>query len=118
MASVSRWIAGVALVAVAFSGCGNDGAPEKSEEKGSASLLSAPDAGMVTALAAADAADGTADKVVSKCVTCMLHMAGKPDTTATCGEYTLHLCSKHCQESFTHDPRKALLSLKTTEKAK
>lgn len=66
-------------------------------------------------LAKADAADGTVDKVISKCVTCMLTMDGKPDHSATYGEYTVHLCSEECEETFTANPEKALAALRFPE---
>jgi Fe-S oxidoreductase len=69
-------------------------------------------AALLAAAAKADAADGTVDKVVSKCVTCMLGMEGKPEHAAAWGEYTVHLCSAECKETFTKDPEKALLALK------
>jgi YHS domain-containing protein len=71
-----------------------------------------PSAAALVALAKADAADGKVDKVVSKCLTCMLGMEGKPENAATYGEFTLHFCSKNCKEAFLSDPEKVVLALK------
>lgn len=71
-----------------------------------------PSQAALAALAKADAADGTADKVVSKCVVCSLAMDGSPDYAATYGEYAVHLCSKECREAFLKDPEGILAALK------
>ena len=63
-------------------------------------------------LAAADAVDGTTDKVVSKCLTCNLGMDGDAAHTATAGDYKLHLCSDHCKAGFEKDPAGALAAVK------
>lgn len=66
-----------------------------------AAAPTAADAAAVEAiLAKADAADGTVDKIVSKCAGCGLGMAGLPEHSADCHGYTLHLCSAHCKESY------------------
>ena len=62
-------------------------------------------------LAAADAADGQVDQVVSQCVTCGLAMEGKEDCAETVGDYSIELCSPTCQQVFKKDPAKALLAL-------
>lgn len=62
-------------------------------------------------LAAADAADGTADHVVEKCISCSLKMAGKAGHSVTVNDYQLHLCSADCQVSFAKDAGGALLAL-------
>jgi hypothetical protein len=75
-----------------------------------------PGAAALAALAKADAADGKVDKIVSRCLTCMLGMEGRPENAATYGEFTLHFCSKPCKEAFLNDPEKAALALKFPEK--
>ena len=50
--------------------------------------------------------------MVSKCLTCSLAMDGKPDHEVTFGDYTLHLCSDHCVETFSNDPELALSKVK------
>ena len=95
-----------ALLIVILAGCGKDEAG-KEPAAGTPGLSEAS----LAALAKADAADGTTDKIVSKCPTCMLAMDGKAEFSATCGDYTVHLCSEHCKESFTKDPNKALAKL-------
>jgi hypothetical protein len=75
-----------------------------------------PSAAALAVLAKADAADGKADKVVSKCLTCMLGMEGRPENAATYGKFTLHFCSTTCKEKFLKDPEKAVLALKFPDK--
>jgi hypothetical protein len=114
----SSWNAVRALCLVCvllWTGCGRTEAP--STPKSSASQGDRG-AAVLAAVAKADAADGTVDKVVSKCVTCMLGMEGKPEFAAAWGEYTVHLCSAECKETFTKDPEKALLALKFPEEKK
>lgn len=50
-----------------------------------------------TILATADMADGTADKVVSKCAGCKLGMDGKAEHAVLAHGYTLHFCSEACK---------------------
>jgi|WetSurMetagenome_2_1015567.scaffolds.fasta_scaffold13150_3 YHS domain-containing protein len=71
-----------------------------------------PSKAALAALAKADAADGKVDKVVSKCLTCKLGMAGRPENAATYGKYTLYFCSTTCKEQFLKDCEKAVLALK------
>jgi len=73
-------------------------------------IANTPSAAALAILAKADAADGTVDKVVSKCLVCVLEMEGKPEHSTAYGEYTLHLCSAYCKESFTKEPEKTLLA--------
>jgi YHS domain-containing protein len=73
-------------------------------------------AAALTTLAKADAADGKVDKIVSRCLTCMLGMEGRPENAATYGGFTLHFCSTSCKEAFLSDPEKAVLALKFPEK--
>ena len=95
-----------AILVTALAGCGGDDA-----DKPAASGKNGLSAGSLAALAKADAADGAPDKVVSKCPTCMLAMDGKAAFSATCGEYTVHLCSEGCKEAFAKDPEGALAKL-------
>ena len=108
----SSWNAGKAMCFVCvllLTGCGKTEAPPTPEQGASQVDRGAA---LLAAVAKADAADGTVDKVVSKCVTCMLGMEGKPEFATAWGEYTVHLCSAECKETFTKDPEKALLALK------
>jgi len=63
-------------------------------------------------LAKADAADGTVDKIVSKCAGCGLGMAGKKEYAATTSGYTLHFCSEQCKTDFEKDPSRAVMDMK------
>jgi hypothetical protein len=75
-----------------------------------------PSAAALAALAKADAADGKVDKIVSKCLMCMLRMDGRPENAASYGQFTLHFCSKACKEAFINDPEKAVLAVKFPSK--
>ncbi len=97
------------LVAFSTAGCGNAGKPEESSD--TPSTVAAPSPAALDSLEKADAADGSADRVVSKCVTCKLHMEGKAEYSVSYGEYTVHLCSDYCKSSFVKEPEKALLNL-------
>ena len=55
-------------------------------------------------LAAADAHDGTVDKVVSECTGCGLGMPGDPAHSVTYEGYELHFCSDSCKSTFEADP--------------
>lgn len=113
-----RWIsvpASCLVCAFLLMGCSKTEVPATTKNSAS---QSGPGAATLAVLAKADAADGTVDKVVSKCVTCMLGMEGKPEFAAAWGEYTVHLCSAECKETFTKDPEKALLALKFPEEKK
>ena len=66
-------------------------------------------------LAKADLADGTADKVVSKCAGCSLRMDGSADHTLAAGEYSMHFCSDGCNEGFSKDIEKSILAMKVPE---
>ena len=62
-------------------------------------------------LAAGDLADGTADKVVHKCASCMLKMDGSADHTASIGGYEVHACSAECKERMESDPESVFAPL-------
>ena len=55
-------------------------------------------------LQGADAADGTNDHVVVKCVVCGLTMDGTSEHVSRYAGYELHFCSAECKETFDHDP--------------
>ena len=69
------------------------------------------DEATLAALASADAMDGTADHVVSKCAGCKLMMDGKQDHSVAVGDYTLHLCSTTCRDHFVGDLSAGLAGL-------
>jgi YHS domain-containing protein len=101
------------LSAFLMLGCAGGKTPSAADNSVNATK---PSAVALVALAKADVADGKVDKVVSKCMTCMLGMEGKPENAATYGEFTLHFCSKTCKEAFLSDPEKVVLALKFPEK--
>lgn len=75
-------------------------APAATEGEGAAPSL---DEVTLAGLASADAMDGTADHVVSKCAGCKLMMDGKEEHSVAVGDYTLHLCSTTCRDHFVGD---------------
>ncbi len=76
-------------------------------------LDQALDPALSAALAAADAADGKIDRVVSKCMTCSLHMDGEEKYRADAYGYTMHLCSENCLFWFERNPERAIRALPT-----
>ncbi|GEM_PF-977082 len=62
-------------------------------------------------LAQADAADGTVDHVVSKCVGCGLAMEGTAEHALKVGGDELHFCSEDCKHRFAGNAADALLAL-------
>ena len=66
-------------------------------------------------LALADAADGTADKIVSRCAGCSLGMDGSSEHALELSGYELHFCSEGCKERFGAEPEKAILALAIPE---
>jgi len=62
-------------------------------------------------LQAADAADGTNDRIVAKCAVCKLAMEGTTEHVSRYAGYELHFCSAECKETFDHDPHAALRRL-------
>jgi len=62
-------------------------------------------------LEAADGADGTTDRVVSKCAVCKLVMKGTTEHASRYAGYELHFCSAECKETFDHDPRAVIRRL-------
>ena len=99
----------IMLIAIGLFGCSSNEVQTESVEVPSA--LPALEGEALLALEAADAADGATDKLVSKCVTCKLHMDGKTEHSVGVGDYQVNLCSDYCLKSFIRDPVKALLAL-------
>ncbi len=95
------------ILAVGLVGCGNGEAPTGKTTKTPA----ASGTGVAAILAKADAKDGMTDKVVTKCVTCMLGMDGEADYSVKIDEYEVHLCSPDCKKFFEQNPEKALKNL-------
>jgi hypothetical protein len=62
-------------------------------------------------LAKADAFDGAADHVVSRCPSCALAMEGSAEHTLQVGDYELHFCSDHCRGTFAEGAETALLAM-------
>ncbi len=62
-------------------------------------------------LAAADAADGRTDKVISKCASCRLGMDGDAQHASMHAGYELHFCSPECKTRFDADPDKIIAKL-------
>jgi YHS domain-containing protein len=103
--------AGIAIVLGTFLwSCSNEAAPDESVAE--PPQVSSPSATTLVALDKADAADGSSDKVVAKCLSCNLSMAGKAEHASTYGEYEVHLCSTHCKAYFEKNQEKVLASLK------
>ena len=70
---------------------------------------------LLSRLAAADAADGSTDKVIHKCIGCSLHMDGDPAFAATAHGYEAHLCSEQCLYRFERDPDRVILQMQPPE---
>lgn len=104
------------------SGCKKDEAPQP--PAGDDTAAKAPDATVppavtdaadaVAKLVRADEQDGTADKVIGKCVMCGLRMDGTPDYTSSHAGYTLHFCSADCKQHFDDGPAAAIAALNVT----
>lgn len=62
-------------------------------------------------LTAADAVDGTTDKVVGKCAGCALGMDGSPDHKLEMEGYAMHFCSAGCKDGFSADTAKKVLAM-------
>jgi YHS domain-containing protein len=99
--NLMRFVQTVCLTGVLLLGaCSKDKAPQEApaDQKGE----------LMARLASADAADGTTDKIVSKCSTCALRMDGKAENELKLEGYTLHFCSASCKETCEKDPMKVL----------
>jgi len=77
-----------------------------------ASASAGSDEQVTAILAKADAADGTTDKVVSKCSGCSLVMNGKAEHDLKFHGYSLHFCSGMCRDGFAEDTTKSILAMK------
>lgn len=102
------------LVAMVGWGCGSGtGEPVAEEDLGEpaaqAEEATRPDA--ATQLALADAFDGVADHVISRCPSCGLAMDGSPEHAMQFAGYELHFCSAGCLDSFAADPEAGILAL-------
>ena len=89
-----------ALVAIPFllpAGCKKDDTVKKGD--------------VLAKLAKADAVDGAADKVVSKCGGCALRMDGSDEHAITVSGYAMHFCSAKCKKDFSKDPGRSVLAL-------
>ena len=114
------WPLVVSLLLLMMPGCdsagpGAPGGSSESREHAEAASGSAASDEILTRLAQADAADGTADKVIRKCVTCSLYMDGDAAHAATAHGYEVHLCSESCLDRFQRDPDRAVLSMKPAQ---
>jgi len=96
-------------------GSGGAGAPDEPASHAQAPASGAANDEILTRMAQADAADGTTDKVIRKCVTCSLYMDGDAAHAATAHGYEVHLCSESCLERFERDPDRAVLSMKPAQ---
>ena len=108
----------VIFVVISTVGCGgNDMVPPISttpEMNGTVSAQAAMNDEKTTladALSAADMADGTADKVITKCAVCNLSMDGDPKLSVELSEYTAHLCSHDCKVNFEQNGEEILKAL-------
>jgi hypothetical protein len=105
-----RFIALAPLILV-LAACSEKTDPKPVPEPGP-KPASKPEVNVPKALEAADKADGTADKIVGKCLMCNLGMDGKPELAAKHEGYTFHMCSAGCKTIFEKDPVKALGKVK------
>lgn len=69
------------------------------------------DPAVLAILAKADSADGTPDKVVSKCGGCSLRMDGTAANEITVSGYKMRFCSPDCKGRFEKEPAKAILAM-------
>jgi len=106
-----------ATAAIALTGCRKEETPTDTPK--AVSATKAPVAAVaetppaVTAmLAKADAADGTTDKIVSKCAGCALRMDGSEAHEFSVSGYKMRFCSEVCQDGFEKDPNTSILAMK------
>lgn len=95
--------------AVVFAGCRKDESTTASSAASAVAKIT--DDQLLSKLAEADAADGTTDKVVSKCLMCKLGMDGDAAHSVEFMGYTLHFCKDDCLERFKQDSAKAIADL-------
>lgn len=91
----------VASLSVAPAAAGLNVAPVA--EVAAALNVAAPTFDKTAALAKADLADGTADKVAQKCMGCSLAMDGDAAHAIEHEGYTLHMCSSECKMNAESD---------------
>jgi hypothetical protein len=78
-------------------------APAPAAEPAAAGENNAPTFDKGAALAKADLADGTEDKVAQKCAGCSLAMDGDAAHSIEHEGYTLHMCSSECKMNVEGD---------------
>jgi YHS domain-containing protein len=105
MALMTRPLCTLLVAATLLVACGKTRAPQQA----AAPALTAAE--VETKLAAADLADGHADKVVAKCAACRLGMDGDAANASQHAGYTLHFCSEECKHRFDADPDKVIAKL-------
>lgn len=110
----------LALLALVV-GCGDttkpNAEPGEKEQASAPVTLELTETSLKT-LAAADAADGSADQTVHLCYSCALGMDGKSEFAATAGEYTLHFCSAGCLDHFQENAEKTIADTKIPDASK
>ncbi len=100
------------LLAIA---CDPGASPQPAAQSPTAATAGGADAEVLARMAEADAADGTVDRVIRKCMGCSLHMDGDPSHKATAHGYEAHLCSEQCLYRFERDPDAVVMSMKPPE---
>jgi len=105
-----------ATAAILVAGCRKDKTPTVTPK--AASTVKTPVAipaevqpAVAAMLAKADVADGTIDKIVSKCAGCALRMDGSEQYEFAVSGYKMRFCSKDCKGRFEKDPAKAILAM-------
>jgi YHS domain-containing protein len=109
--SATRW-SWILVACLLLIGACDRGAPGETQERSSVGDVGDE---VLARMAEADAADGTVDKVIRKCVTCSLYMDGDAAYTATAHGYEVHLCSESCLDRFQRDPDRAVRSMKPAQ---
>ena len=111
-----------ALVSLSFAGCKKEEpkapappAERQPEPPTGTEETAAATADVEAKLAAADAYDGTTDKVVSKCPICGLGMDGSSEHALEFSGYTLHFCTATCKQEFETHPTETILALQVPE---
>jgi YHS domain-containing protein len=104
-----KLLASLSLSLLLACGGGAPAAPEAAAPVASAPAPATAPAAAPTPLEAAcvekaDAADGTADKVVHKCAGCGLAMAGSAEHASSHEGVTFHSCSEGCKGKLDADP--------------
>ena len=107
----------VAVLSVLLAGCGSESTdpaptdPTTSKPSTGKMMEEGGNAAITAQLAAADAVDGTTDKVVTKCAGCALGMNGKADHALDVEGYSLHFCSGKCKDGFASDANAKILAM-------